>query len=241
MEDVWASMRGAGTVQGDRLSSSVVEIEPDECGAGGAAAAASISAVAGAGANGGGASAPGGGVHGDGAAGGEGGAPAPSAPLRHRAVVNGVLPIASDDATYDAFKQRGMLYASAINSTGSLWALIPVHRMFPQAAVQLYLHGEHELALHMVASYKRCYDDVAGCVMSPSRKTARICVQMATVLHPVGVLRRRCCACILMSLITQHLQVGRKTLSQATPKAPKLTNTHAHTHTRTRYSVRSPL
>lgn len=31
--------------------------------------------------------------------------------------------------------------------------------MFPQAAIQFYLHGELELALQMVASYKKCFDD----------------------------------------------------------------------------------
>jgi len=73
--------------------------------------------------------------------------------------VNAVLPLAFDNALYHRFKQRGLMYASAINSTGSLWALIPVHRMFPQAAVQCYFKGELELALQMVAAYKHCYDD----------------------------------------------------------------------------------
>jgi hypothetical protein len=93
-------MRGAGTVPGDRLSSSVVEIEPDQGGG-----------ADGGGAEGGGAAADSGGAAADADSGG-GGAPAPPAQLRRRAVVNGVLPIASDDATYHAFKQRGMLYVA---------------------------------------------------------------------------------------------------------------------------------
>eukprot|EP00037_Helgoeca_nana_P029482 m.351753 g.351753 ORF g.351753 m.351753 type:complete len:1696 (-) comp27982_c1_seq1:652-5739(-) len=149
MGDVWASMRGAGTVPGEQLSSSTIEI----------ALAATLSAEQYADAAGGG---------GAGAAPPAGLAEAGAAPpprdvlaTRHQgvAVVNAVLPLAFDEALYHAFKWRGLLYASAINSTGSLWALIPVHRMFPQAAVQFYFHGNLELALQMIAAYKHCYDD----------------------------------------------------------------------------------